>query len=66
MPSQALQVLPLLLLAQAIVLVVRMLPAARSRLGDLRAAALAGALLWPVVTWLLLAAAAAARVDPTI
>lgn len=54
-PSQALQVLPLFLGAHAVSLLVRMLAGGMFPGWELIFAPLLEALLWPVVTWLLLA-----------
>jgi len=54
-PSQAVQILPLFFAAHAVSLVVRMIAGGMFPGWDLLLAPIFEALLWPVVTWLLLA-----------
>lgn len=54
-PAQMIQVLPLFMLAHAVSFIVRMLAGGMLPGWSLLVAPLAEALLWPVVTWLLLA-----------
>jgi rod shape-determining protein MreD len=54
-PSQAVQILPLFLAAHAVALVVRMIAGGMFPGWELLLAPVFEALLWPVVTWLLLA-----------
>ena len=54
-PSQAMQVLPLFLAAQAVSLVVRMIAGGMFPGWELILAPVFQALLWPIATWLLLA-----------
>ena len=54
-PSQALQILPLFLAAQAVSLIVRMIAGGMFPGWDLVLAPVFQSMLWPVATWLLLA-----------
>jgi len=54
-PSQAVQILPLFLAAQAVSLIVRMVVGGMLPGWELILAPVLQALLWPIVTWLLLA-----------